>query len=445
MKKLFSKAIAMTAAIIMAQSTSVGAAAETKTDTAATSVSVSESTAVNYNDNEGYTVLDKWGNAYPYSYYYYANLSRTKEKEDALDTYVYFYNLLHENRRVNKNKQIEIIVSPAILKGNYFYDPSKGFRLSEYDRTYNIGYILYIIAHECPYLYYLEEHDAKYTDIYDEKYYKNGKLMTKKVEADGASPIKLSITLTSTMTNGQIAANDKKIANLVSDFKNKLEQDGVTTSKGFYEAALNYVMDNAGLNFSKKTTNRNNLVGAFFEKNAVTGGYIDAFNLLCHSCGMPYGTSGGYAGGISAHGWNKVAIGNVWYNVDTLWGTDYSFLLDSEYRKLRGVQENEKISPKGNGEQQFPKGIPTADAKPADRSKKALSLAFQKDFLKSYDNFKVAVKFAVKKAKDYGYGYLTFNTSSTETLEKYLKQAKKDGIISYSSYKIGNDYIRIKF
>ena len=75
----------------------------------------------------------------------------------------------------------------------------------------------------------------------------------------------------------------------------------------------------------------------------------------------------------------------------------------------------------------------------------SLQLAFQKDFLKSYDNFKVAVKFAVKKAKDYGYGYLTFNTSSTETLEKYLKQAKKDGIISYSSYKIGNDYIRIKF
>lgn len=445
MKKGFMKAVAMFAAVIMAQATAVGAAAETKTDTETASVSASASAAVNYNDNEGYTVLDKWGNAYPYSYYYYANLSRQKDKEDALDAYLYFYNLLHENRRVNKDKKIEIIVSPAILKGNYFYDPSKGFRLSEYDKTYNLGYILYIIAHECPYLYYLEEHDSKFTYIYDEKYYKNGKLMTKKVEADGASPIKISITLTSTMTNGQIAAYDKRIADLVSDFKGKLEQDGVTTAKGFYETALNYVMDNAGLSYSKKAKNGNNLVGAFFEKKAVTGGYIDAFNLLCHSCGMPYGTAGGYAGGISAHGWNKVAIGNVWYNVDTVWGTDYSFKFDTEYRRLRGVQENTEISPKGNGKQQFPKGVPDADAKPVDRSKKALSLAFQADFLKSYKNFKVAVKFAVKKANDYGYGYLTLNTSSTETLEKYLTQAKKDGIISYTSLKVLEDGVRIKF
>ena len=76
---------------------------------------------------------------------------------------------------------------------------------------------------------------------------------------------------------------------------------------------------------------------------------------------------------------------------------------------------------------------------------KVVSVTIKSDSLKSYKNFKTALTSAVKKAKDGGYGYLKLKTSSTKTLEKYLKQAKEDGIVSYTSLKVLDDGIRIKF
>lgn len=80
-----------------------------------------------------------------------------------------------------------------------------------------------------------------------------------------------------------------------------------------------------------------------------------------------------------------------------------------------------------------------------DNSKKSTSITIKKASLKSYTAFKKALKSAVKKAKDGGYGYLTLKASSVKTLEKYLKKAKKDGVISYKSIKVNKDSIRIKF
>ena len=597
MQKGFMKAIAMTAAIIMAQSTAVGVYAATDSTTASTSVSVSDTATnkVKWNNNEGYTVLDKWGNAYPYSFYYYAELSTKKGKEDVLDAYVYIYNILHENRTPNstitlrKHKMNAIVIDldmSKILKG---CKDKNGNIISSDDYDYNALSIIRAVAYDSPDLYYIYNYlsDLRNGTLrYPSQYYtSDGKLQEDKVKSDNAKQTIMRFTIPCVYSEKQIAEYDEYLADVVKDFKAKLEKNNATTARDFYMTALTYTVHDSGASY--KLTN----ISEYFNGNCKTAahvfknktgdcmGYSEAFNYLCQQCGMPFALATG-----TIHAWSKVPINNVWYVVDASAvevnpGSEnddfFSFVTSSTYATNGGGYSEitkDKIytktfSPKPSDDQIFPNGtsnfkyIPTpkqptaaelvtpttsttssnTTTKPASTSStsssgrrgykpdsyetvsmlngsdeslvelftkvkekgyaflvfspalddwnerakahledaksrgiisytsikekngdlyiyvesttsstsananKVVSVTLKSDSLKSYKNFKTALTSAVKKAKDGGYGYLKLKTSSTKTLEKYLKQAKKDGIVSYSSLKAVEGGIRIKF
>ncbi len=596
MQKGFMKAIAMTAAIIMAQSTAVGVYAATDSTTASTSVSVSDTATnkVKWNNNEGYTVLDKWGNAYPYSFYYYAELSTKKGKEDVLDAYVYIYNILHENRTPNstitlrKHKMNAIVIDldmSKILKG---CKDKNGNIISSDDYDYNALSIIRAIVYDSPDLYYAYDCLADFGNgklRYPSQYYtSDGKLQEDKVKSDNAKQTIMRFTIPCVYSEKQIAEYDEYLADVVKDFKAKLKENNATTARDFYMTALTYTVHDSGASYkgygSSSFYNGKGLtsLSLFKEKTGSCVGYTEAFNYLCQQCGMPFAKATG-----TVHEWSKVPINNIWYVIDASavevnpgFENDdfFSFVTSSTYATNGGYSEITKdkntiktYSPKPSDDQIFPKGtsnfkyIPTPNqpnaaelvthatsttssnttTKPASTSStsssgrkgykpnsyeelsmlngsdeslvelftkvkekgyaflvfspalddwnerakahledaksrgiisytsikekngdlyiyvesttsstsananKVVSVTLKSDSLKSYKNFKTALTSAVKKAKDGGYGYLKLKTSSTKTLEKYLKQAKKDGIISYTSLKVLDDGIRIKF
>lgn len=599
MQKGFMKAIAMTAAIIMAQSTAVGVYAATDSTTASTSVSVSDTATnkVKWNNNEGYTVLDKWGNAYPYSFYYYAELSTKKGKEDVLDAYVYIYNILHENRTPNstiklrKHNMNAIVIDldmSKILKG---CKDKNGNIISSDNYDYNALSIIRAVLYDSPDLYYAYDYlsDLRNGTLrYPSQYYtSDGKLQKDKVKSDNAKQTIMRFTIPCVYSKKQIAEYDEFLADVVKDFKSKLKENNATTARDFYMTALTYTVHDSGASYGawgvNSLFNGKGITAASFFKDKTGGcvGYTKAYNYLCQQCGMPFASAGS-----TGHAWSKVPINNVWYVIDTSAvevnpGSEnddfFSFVTSSTYATNGGGYSEvtkdkvyvKNYSPKPSDDQVFPKGtsnfkyIPTpkqptaaelvtpttsttssnTTTKPASTSStsssgrkgykpsnkscedvnmlngsdeslvelftkvkekgyafivfhpalddwnerakahledaksrgvisytsikekngdlyiyidsdasstsananKVVSVTIKSDSLKSYKNFKTALTSAVKKAKDGGYGYLKLKTSSTKTLEKYLKQAKKDGIISYTSLKVLDDGIRIKF
>lgn len=591
------KAIAMTAAIIMAQSTAVGVYAATDSTTASTSVSVSDTATnkVKWNNNEGYTVLDKWGNAYPYSFYYYAELSTKKGKEDVLDAYVYIYNILHENRTPNstitlhKHKMNAIVIDldmSKILKG---CRDKNGNIISSDDYDYNALSIIRAVAYDSPDLYYIYNYlsDLRNGTLrYPSQYYtSDDKLQEDKVKSDNAKQTIMRFTIPCVYSKKQIAEYDEFLADVVKDFKSKLEMNNATTARDFYMTALTYTVHDSGASYdawgvSSYFNGKGITAASFFkDKTGSCVGYTRAYNYLCQQCGMPFAKAVG-----TGHEWSKVPINNVWYVVDASavevnpgFENDdfFSFVTSSTYAtNSGGYSETTKdkiytktFSPKPSDDPIFPKCtsnfkyIPTpkqptaaelvtpttsttssnTTTKPASTSstsssgskgykpnnyeelsmlngsdeslvelftkvkekgyaftvfhpalddwnerakahledaksrgiisytsikekngdlyiyvesttsstsanaKKAVSVTIKSASLKSYKDFKTALKSAVKKAEDGGYGYLTLKSSKTKTLEKYLKQAKKDGIVSYSSLKAVEGGIRIKF
>ena len=63
--------------------------------------------------------------------------------------------------------------------------------------------------------------------------------------------------------------------------------------------------------------------GALINGKAICDGYSDAFTLLMHVCGIEcfqiWGEAKNAKGKTESHAWNKVKIGNDWYNVDVTW------------------------------------------------------------------------------------------------------------------------------
>lgn len=436
MNKNFVKAIAMTAAIIMAQSTAVGvsaATAQTATVSSISATSSADSGVPKYNNNKGYTALDKWGHAYPYSYYYYADLATQKGTEDALDAYVNVYNALHEIGAAETTKSNKVYIKVPVLKNK-----------SNADKKYNLAQIALCISRDCPDLYYINNST-------------NPSIESTK---NGISTIKIITT----MTKAEVAEYDKKCAAAVKSFKSKISKKSNLTTKGFYEAALDFVSNGYGIEYSEGNDIVQTAAGFFANKKANCMGYTEAFNYLCQMSGMPYASVRGKIHKSSAHNWAKVPINNVWYVVDVTNGDYYpdrSFISDAEYAKKVDATEDSRelrlkdyLFPAANGKAivpNIPNGGKTSTsttsttATTSANAKKAVSVTIKSDSLKSYKDFKTALKSAVKKAEDGGYGYLTLKSSKTKTLEKYLKQAKEDGIISYSSLKAVEGGIRIKF
>lgn len=436
MNKNFMKAIAMTAAIIMAQSTAVGvsaATAQTATVSSVSATSSADSGVPKYNNNKGYTALDKWGHAYPYSYYYFADLATQEGTEDALDAYVNIYNALHEVGAAETTKSNKVYIKVPVLKNK-----------ANVDKKYNLAQIALCISRDCPDLYYIN----------------NNTIPSIESTKNGISTIKIITT----MTKAEVAEYDKKCAAAVKSFKSKISKKSNLTTKGFYEAALDFVVNYSEIDWDCNAANTHNVVGVFADKKATCMGYTEAFNYLCQMSGMPYASVRGKIHG-TAHNWSKVPINNVWYVVDVMNGyyyPDRSFISDAEYAKKADATEDSRefrykdyLFPAANGKAIIP-NIPnggktststtsTTTTTTSANAKKAISVTIKSDSLKSYKDFKTALKSAVKKAEDGGYGYLTLKSSKTKTLEKYLKQAKEDGIISYSSLKAVEGGIRIKF
>lgn len=434
MKIRTTKLLALAAAFIMAQSTAFTAAAETVTASlSADRFYASEEQSSKYNDNTDYTALDKWGHAYPYSYYLYAEKALEKGKEDALEAYISVYNALHE-ADCSDNKKL--IVDVPDLKGEVSYFE---------DKMYSLYTIAMYVTRECPDLYYA----ANYGSVYTEH--------TK----DGLT----TITVPLLFTKAEIEKYNKSCTSALDDFNKKISQKSSVTSETFYREALDFIANGYGIFYSDSSDTEDTAAGAFANKRACCMGYTEAFNYLCQMNGMPFASVIGKLGGYG-HSWSKVPIKNVWYAVDPTNARtfpNYSFVTDAVYTNSTGIKE---ISYPGystvsaNGSVVYPdlsavgrssapffetKEEEPKTAETVKKVSKTKTVTIKKASLKSYKTFKKALKSAVKKAHDGGYSYLTLKSSSVKTLEKYLKQAKKDGVISYKSIKVNKDSIRIKF
>lgn len=610
MKKTFSKAIAIAAAFLMANSTAVSIAAETvQTETlSAVQLYAAKEQKSKYNDNEGYTVLDKWGNAYPYSYYYYAEKSLEKGKEYLLQDYIWLYNYIHENRYTYQNTTFRI-----------------QFKLTSSDPKTERGEVLKMLRNmdDCPTMYFARV-----------SMFKGGP----EIEKD---PSLLSAHCPTFCTSSETKAYDKKLAAANSDFQAYLKEKKAKTSKDFYRCAANYIgktVKSVSGGSDKLTTTA---VGGLVLKKGNCAGHTNAFGYLCVANQMPVAQTAGESGG-GFHGWAKVPVNNVWQVVDATFykvdGTS-AFITDKEYFKMNKAKEatSTNVYPAANGKKTVPKlpskepealkfsfphlackasdssswgvygdyaptktiieaynkgydciyapitdharrskedrlsclktalekpvckkyydhyeikndtvfvyytkesfdvdtskkgkgrllsfvdtlkfryydtvemksfiadlivqgysyfaieyddsdlwdgyleitkeniekakengvitydclevkndrlyvylegGSSSSDDTKTDNSKKSLSVTIKSDSLKTYEAFKKALNSAVKKAQDGGYGYLTLKNSDTAALEKYLKQAKEDGVISYASLKALDAGIRIKF
>lgn len=441
LKTKFTKAIALAAALIMAQSTALTAAAETVTGSlSAVRFYALEEEKSKYNDNVGYTALDKWGHSYPYSYYIYAEKALEKGKEDALEAYIAVYNALHETRGADGKT---LVVYVPELKGKVEYSE---------DKIYSLYSMAMYITRECPDLYYASNY---------------GMLYTEKAE-DGRIAINVPLLFTKT----EIEKYDKSCTAALNEFNAKLS--GVSSSDAFYHAALDFIVKDYGINYVDDSGVADTAAGAFANKKVCCMGYTEAFNYLCQMNGMPFASVVGKLGNYG-HSMSKVPIKNVWYVVDPTnagYFPQYSFVTDTAYTSGTGIKEISysgystvpangtaifpDLSAVGRSSDEFFK-TDEKDSKEdknssekktsakTDNSKKNTSVTIQSTSLKSYTAFKKALKSAVKKAKDGGYGYLTLKTSSVKTLEKYLKKAKKDEVISYKSIKVNKDSIRIRF
>lgn len=617
MKKTFLKAIAIAAAFLMANSTAVTLAAETvQTETlSATQLYASKTTKSKYNDNEGYTVLDKWGNAYPYSYYYYAEKSLEKGKEYLLQDYIWLYNYIHENRYTYQYSKFRIL-----------------FKLTSPDPETELGEVLTMLHNmdDCPTMYFI------YAAGFSAKY------------PSGNDKTLVSLYTSTRCKAGETKSYDKNLAAANADFQAYLKEKKAKTSKDFYRCAADYI--------AKTVKKGDPLKGGSLLKTAVGGlvlkkgnfaGHTNAFGYLCVANQMPVAQTageayGGWLKGGGFHGWAKVPINNVWQVVDATFykvdGTS-AFITDKEYFKMNKAKEatSTNVYPAANGKKTVPKlpskepealkfsvphlalkaadstdwgvygdyaptlsiyeaykkgydciyapitdharrskedrlsclkialekpvckpyydhfeikndtvfvyytkesfevetskkgkgrllsfvdtlkfryydtvemksiiadliaqgysyfaieyddcglwdgyleitkeniekakeegvitydhlevknnrlyvylegGSSSSDDTKTDNSKKGLSVTIKSDSLKTYEAFKKALNSAVKKAQDGGYGYLTLKNSDTAALEKYLKQAKEDGVISYASLKVLDAGIRIKF
>lgn len=617
MKKAFSKAIAIAAAFLMANSTAVTLAAETvQTETlSATQLYAFKEQKSKYNDNEGYTVLDKWGNAYPYSYYYYAEKSLEKGKEYLLQDYIWLYNYIHENRYTYQYKTFRI-----------------QFKLTSSDPKTERGEVLKMLRNmdDCPTMYFI-----------------NASMFSGGPEIE-KDPTLLSAHCPTRCTISEVKAYDKKLAAANADFQAYLKEKKAKTSKDFYSCAIDYLAKTVTYSDAMKDGNiRRTAVGGLIKNRANCEGYSKSFSYLCAANQMPFAETsgeafGGWLNGGDFHAWSKAPINNVWYVYDaTFYSVDgvSAFISDKEYFKKNDAKEasGTNVYPAANGKKTVPKlpskepealkfsvphlalkaadstdwgvygdyaptktivetykkgydcvyapitdhpkrstedrlsnikiglekpeckkyydhyvikdntvfvyytkesfevetskkgkgrllpfkdainfyyederdmvaiiadliaqgysyfaieysdsglwdgylektkeniekakenGVITydhlevknnrlyvylegdsssSDDTKTDNSKKSLSVTIKSDSLKTYEAFKKALNSAVKKAKDGSYGYLTLKNSDTAALEKYLKKAKEDGVISYNSYKVNKDNIRIKF
>lgn len=394
----------MTAAIVFSQAAAPAAAATARGTSSASQSDTVKSSRKDFGNSSYWSKKDKYGCAYPYSYYRYAGSSEAMEK-----LYVKIYNALHDRK------------SSIIL----------------YKNEGDWGSIVSTLSKECPELYYYVDSDM--VAIKDKNGYTGNYRITFEY-----------------LPEKTLASHDKIFAEVLDDFDAYLDKKDVTTTKQFLNAALAFIgsrveYDYGADNDRKKYSDCDGIVGAFVNGKARCGGYAQAFNYLCRAYGIACCPK--YAEGDSGnHALSTVVYKNTWYNYDpTAYKKSYKQMTTDAEVKDYGyeVSLNNKqwTSPASTG-----KPIKPATPKPKseDTTPKLESdteeLLYIDLHYESYERFSFIAETDISYPRKKGYTYvkITVPDGRLDLTIKYLKQMKKDGLITYKALYKGKDFVKVE-
>lgn len=407
--KKFLSAILTTAIVFTQAGATVSAATSSTwgTSTSATQTTNTKYTSKNYNNSSDYTDTDKYGNAFPYTYYY-----KVSQNKAYKTLYKYIADALRDRKSSLKFKGYAKKYSTQS-----FYD------------------VINDLRNNCPDLYYVTGCTAT----------KSGDDIIVKFNYMDAAEHK---------------SIQKKIDKYCANFDAYLEKNNVTSTKDFLIYAAKYVDSTVSYDHdalkSKKTkidTNSLSIVGAVVDGEAVCEGYVDTFNYLC----MTYGIS--YAGKhvstkTGGHKISCAVYNNIWYNFDPTGGntSSYQFTTDKEYTNNKNnkgykIVDNVEVSPVCNGKK-VSRSSSASSSSFASTSKVTSKSALLNNKNKRLsdtgevvDRFSKIVENNIKFAKEEGKDTVTLTFASkvdyyVESCYKKIQQLKKDGTIDYKSVEI---------
>lgn len=412
MKKTISKIIAtaLTISTVMSSTAVPVSAVESVWGKAPASVSTATSNSKSYNNSSYYTATDKWGNAYPYSYYYYAS------DYTARTTYEKLYNALYERKSQISLTNAEYTAFDKFSSG--------------------VGSVLTDLENNCPHFYYVDDRSIS-------------------TEGKGDS-YRVVVTVTYSLSEKTIAKYEKKFNKVIADFDDYLAEQNVNSTKGFYNCALAYLGSITEYDYDvsrgkKKRGNSDNIIGAFIENEIICQGYVFAFNYLCSTHGISYSYKACDSSKSDAgHAFSLVPYKNVWYNIDP---TNYElsekqYLTDAELKSSGYVTDWRfyKSIPKCNG-----KVIPTkialeAPAKVEKADSTVENTTFKDSYFESYAKFKRLYKLDYNAAVRDGMTAIkiTMSEDKVDTAVKYLKKIKSEGVyVPYSKLYKGENYVKV--
>lgn len=393
----------MTAAIVFSQASAPVAAATVRGTSSASQSDTVKSSRKDFGNSSYWSKKDKYGCAYPYSYYRYAGKSEAMEK-----LYVKIYNALHDRK------------SSIIL----------------YKNEGDWGSIVSTLRKECPELYYYVDSDM--VAIKDKNGYTGNYRITFEYLPEKA-----------------LASHDKIFAEVLDDFDAYLDKKDVTTTKQFLNAALAFIgsrveYDYEAGNDRKKYSDCDGIVGAFVNGKAQCGGYAQAFNYLCRAYGIACCPK--YAEGEVNHALSTVIYKNTWYNYDpTGYKRSYEQMTTDAQVKDYGydVDLNNKHwkSPAATG-----KPIKPATPKPkSEDTTPKLESDTDEDIFTNYQYsdysiFTFIVKNHIGYAREDGYTYYVIKPpkDKIDTTIDNLKKMKKDGLITYKALYKGKDFVKVE-
>lgn len=394
----------MTAAIVFSQASAPVAAATTSRGTSSASQSDTvKSSRKDFGNSSYWSKKDKYGCAYPYSYYRYAGSSEAMEK-----LYVKIYNALHDR------------------KSSITFDRSEG----------DWATILSELGNSCPELYYYKRYSRK--NVTDEKGY-----MVKEIVTFEYLPEKT------------LASHDKIFAEVLDDFEAYLDKKDVTTTKQFLNAALAFVGSRVEYDYEAKGSHKKhldceNIVGAFVDGKVVCEGYVQAFNYLCRAYGIAYCPK--HSEGGSNHALSTVIYKNTWYNYDptAYKDSDRQMTTDAQvkdYGYAVKLNTTKWVSPAATG-----KPIKPATPKPkTEDTTPKLESDTKEDIFTNYQYsdysiFTFIVKNHIRYAREDDCTYYVIKPPKDKidiTIDN-LKKMKEDDLITYKALYKGKDFVKVE-
>lgn len=395
----------MAAAIVFSQASAPVAAATVRGTSSASQSDTVKSSRKDFGNSSYWSKKDKYGCAYPYSYYRYAVKSKAMKK-----LYVKIYNALHDR------------------KSSITFDRGEAG---------NWSYILSDLGKECPELYY-------YTGY------------SRETIKDGNGRLLKEVVTLEYLPEKTLASHDKIFAEVLADFDAYLDKKDVTTTKQFLNAALAFIgsrveYDYEGMANHKNHPDCDNIVGAFIDGKVVCEGYVRAFNYLCRAYGIACCPKAAESES-SSHALSTVVYKNTWYNYDpTAYKKSYKQMTTDAEVKDYGYEVKLNttmwISPAATGKPVKPA---TPKPKSEDTTPKLESDTDEDIFTNyqysDYSIFTFIVKNHIGYAREDGYTYYVIKPpkDKIDTTIDNLKKMKKDGLITYKALYKGKDFVKVE-